>query len=296
MKKIFITLVILSIISFLLADLNQNLKAKYLFNGNANDDSGNGNHGIIHNTQPTDDRYGNSDSAYLFGINKYITINSDSTLDITQEITMAAWIYLNSGSSSWQSIFCKGDTSDMNSPYALLIRNYKIAVLLNRTNYYGHVTVPTDEWVHIAITWNGTTIKYYINGNKDDIEDSYSSNLNIINSPLIIGMDAPGETEWFNGKLDDLYLYNRALSDAEIQQLYQSNGIETPANIQISIINNSVNLSWDPVNGSVYNVYSSTDPNIPFSQWNIETLGLPSNEWNSNITTQKLFYKVTAVK
>ena len=296
MKKIILLLLCLITFSFLFADLSDGLVVKYLFSGNAVDESGTGNDGTVYNAVSIPDRYGNAVSAYEFGTDKYILALSDSTLNITSQLTMAAWVYLHNGASTWQSIFCKGETSSMDSPYALLIRNYKITFLPNREHYYGSIDVPTEEWVHIVVTWDGNTIKYYINGVKDNREDSYSNTLNIVDNDLVIGKDAPGVTEWFNGNLDDLYLYNRALSESEVQELYQNNGVSSPQNVEITLYNGAVSIVWDEVSGATYNVYSSFDPDLPISQWYLEVSGWTVENWDSTITEDKIFYKVTAVK
>ena len=296
MKNIFPLLLLLMFCNFLFADLNDGLILDYSFTGNAVDESGTGNDGNVYNAVLTADRFGNQESAYQFGSNRYIQVNSDSTLNLTNKLTMSAWIYLNANSTSWQSIFCKGETSSMNSPYALLIRNYKITFLPNRTEYYSSMSVPTEEWVHVAVVWNGSIIKYYINAVKDDNEDSYTNALNIFNNDLIIGKDAPGAVEWFNGNLDDMRLYNRTLSDYEITQLYRMGNPNIPQNVAINVTNNQINILWDEVSGATYNIYSSDSPDNPFVNWNLIATGITTTNWSSSISDNKKFYKITAVR
>ena len=296
MKKNLIMLFILSIfVSMIFADLQNGLVAKYMFNGNANDESGNGNDGTVINAVLTTDRFGNSNNAYEFGTSRYIRVEDDSSLIITSAITMSAWIYRNSSTSEWQAIFCKGQTSSMNSPYALLIHNNVIALLLNRAQNNASVTVPAEEWVHIAAVWDGNVIKYYLNGVKDNNEDSFGNTLNSVETDLLLGSDPPGITEWFDGKLDDMYLYNRALSDEEISELY-NNAIAPPQNIRIEINSNIATVSWDAVSGSIYNVYSSSTPYETFANWTLEISGITATTWNDTIFSAKKFYRVTAVQ
>lgn len=73
----------------------------------------------------------------------------------------------------------------------------------------------------------------------------------------------------FNGKLDELCLYNRALSDSEIEQLYHKGELNAPQNIEITLNNNIVNINWDEVSGATYNVYRSFNPNIPLAEWTL---------------------------
>jgi len=296
MRKNLILLFILSIfVSMIFADLQDGLVANYMFNGNANDESGNGNDGTVINAVLTTDRFGNSDSAYEFGESRQIQVADDSTLTITSAITMAAWIYRSISTSDWQAIFCKGHTSSLNSPYALLIHYNVITLLLNREQNNASVTVPTEEWVQVAAVWDGNVIKYYLNGVKDDNEDSFGNTLNIVETDMMLGSDPPGVTEWFNGKLDDMYLYNRALSDEEILQLY-NNTIAPPQNIRIEINSNIATIRWDAVSGSIYNVYSSSIPYETFANWTLEISGITATTWNDTISSAKKFYRVTAVQ
>ena len=296
MRKFFTMLLLIMLCSFLLADLNDGLILDFSFSGNALDESGTGNDGTVYNAVLIPDRFGNQDSAYQFGANKYIQVNSDSTLNLTNSLTMSAWIYLYANSSSWQSIFCKGETSSMNSPYALLIRNYRITFLPNRAEYYSSLSVPSEEWVHVAVVWDGNTIKYYLNGVKDTKEDTYTNTLNIANNDLVIGKDAPGATEWFNGNLDDMRLYNRALSDYEITQLYRMGDPNIPQNVTISVTNNQINLFWDEVNGATYNIYSSDSPDNQSANWNLVVTGITTTNWSTSVSDNKKFYRITAVK
>lgn len=74
-----------------LAGLNDGLVAYYPFNGNANDESGNGHYGTVHGATLTEDRFGNADSAFYFDGNDYIEISSGEIVP-QNTITISAWI------------------------------------------------------------------------------------------------------------------------------------------------------------------------------------------------------------
>jgi hypothetical protein len=88
------------------------------FNGNANDESGNGNNGTVNGATLTEDRFGNANSAYYYdGISNNILINDDSTLR-PSEITMSVWI--NSSSNNFRQVIYKGNFSNAwNEQYSL---------------------------------------------------------------------------------------------------------------------------------------------------------------------------------
>jgi len=94
MKKIFLLVLIVFIISILLADLNKGLVAYYPFDGNANDESENWNNGKVHGATLTTDRFGNEKSSYYFdGKNDYIEIYSSGEIVSQNNITFSAWIF-----------------------------------------------------------------------------------------------------------------------------------------------------------------------------------------------------------
>ena len=75
------------------------LVAYWPFNGNANDESGNGNNGINYGATATSDRNGITNSALSFnGSSNYISIPYSNTIGVQQEITISFWVYFNGGS------------------------------------------------------------------------------------------------------------------------------------------------------------------------------------------------------
>src|SRR5690242_20539738 len=95
MKNYFVTcfLLLLSIQSFSQVNLNAGLMAYYPFNGNAHDESGNGNDPIFNNATLTSDRLGNANSAYSFnGIDNYIRIPNSTSLNMSNKISICAWV------------------------------------------------------------------------------------------------------------------------------------------------------------------------------------------------------------
>ena len=295
MKKLSIMLFLLFTYMLITADVSKNLVAYYPFSGDANDKSGNLYDGIAYDTILINDKDGNPNSAYQFGINKYIKLPNNEDFNITQTLTVSAWIYLNTESSAWQSVICKGNTSSMSSPYALLIRYMKLTLLLNRNEFRSSVTVPANQWVHIAVTWNHNTIKFYLNGVLDTSQSYFSYDLNVIDDNCVIGKDAPGATEWFDGNLDEILIYNRALSETEIQTLYNGDFLLAPKNVQISTDNSNVTISWNPVyNATSYKIYSSENPNSNFIEDNSGILNQES--WETTISTGKKFYRISAIR
>ena len=98
-KKFNVILVLISIVLIVIsisieigyADLNEGLVAYYPFNGNANDESGNGNHGSVHGATLTVDRCGMPDRAYRFNGSDYIDLGN-GTVNVAGDLTLSLWV------------------------------------------------------------------------------------------------------------------------------------------------------------------------------------------------------------
>jgi hypothetical protein len=199
--------------------------AWYPFNGNANDESGNGNNGIVNNAQLTVDRFNNPNAAYAFSTsNSYIQLPFTSL----QQYTFSIWVYDTNtadtsnfitstnfgGPTGANLIYHSIERGELNSAYSIPLtfpfgRGYGIAPLLGNSLL---------NWTHIAITYDGLTIKQFLNG---ALLASGSPGVaalgNNIGNILISGIQSS-----FNGKLDDFGFWNRALSPQEIASLYSA--------------------------------------------------------------------------
>jgi len=202
-------------------NLTKGLVAHYEFEGNANDSSGNGNDGTEHGgVSYVDGMIGQA--GRFDGVDDWILIKNNDSLNITKAITMSAWVYIENYYNGWASILTKGDTSSMNSPYALLVYQRKLEIALNRHHLHLEENNVLDKkWTNIVITWDGLIVRYFVDGIEQSGTRNFNNSLNVIDGNLVIGKDAPGATEWFTGKIDDLRLYNRALNEAEIKELYK---------------------------------------------------------------------------
>jgi hypothetical protein len=190
------------------ADLNDGLVAYYPFNGNANDESGNGHDGIVNGATLTQDRFNEPNSAYSFE-NSYIQIDEVSDFDLF-DFTYSVWIKANS-MSGWNSIV------DIDNDKQLLgLKNAQYAIW-GRCGTFRHSTV-TNGWHHVVWTVFGQHYTLYVDGDVVGMGDTCSLQ-NVDGSHLMIGSGLGGN-EYFDGKIDDVHIYNRALSECEIQSLY----------------------------------------------------------------------------
>jgi len=243
MKKIQIVSLLLSVLliySTAIAELNNGLVAFYPFNGNADDESKNGNDGIVNGAILTEDRHGNPDTAYSFdGVDDYIKVDG-SQFNFTENMTLSIWLKPSTNQLNYACIIDKSHTHTSNEG---LLKGFNLQQAGNENNAYvfhylcgetscvynikNSIKVGADEWSHIIITAELKTgnIEYYLNGTLlSEYQQPYSIVTNG-NLPLIIG-NANNSNRYFKGLIDDIRIYNRIISDIEIQQLSEKKVIQ----------------------------------------------------------------------
>lgn len=217
------------------------LVAYYPFDGNGNDSSGNGNHASVVAASPSTNRHGNANSSYQFdGVDDYIEIPDSDVLSIatTDELTISVWMrpdvldFPNFQSSGYVHWMGKG----VSGQHEWVLRMYNLnSTRPNRTSCYAfnlsgglgagsyvQEPVSTGEWIHIVAVYKYPTdeIKLYKNGSLKD-QDSFSG-YSIIpgngTAPFRIG--TRDFASYFEGAIDDVRIYDRALKKQEITALY----------------------------------------------------------------------------
>ncbi len=218
-----------------LADLSDGLVVYSPFNGDATDGSGNGNDGIATGVVLTSDRFDNINSAYLFdGNDDYIDIPDSPTLDSYDTLSVFCWLKTttNNGTiitkttSSESHGFQSGwffKVADFNVPGELYV-SFRLGGGSPSETFYSNVSVNDDEWYHVGFTWNELLgeVKIYVDG---DVVFSDNDSLTIASNdaPVTIGWSSTHlySAGQYEGILDDICIYNRTLSESEVQDLYQ---------------------------------------------------------------------------
>jgi hypothetical protein len=225
---------------------SSSLVAYYPFDGNAKDESGNGNHGGVSGATLTLDRHGATDSAYLFdGIDDFVTI-PHSENHISEKLTVSCWFLfdkLPSERSGMQcEIVCKPISGEPYQSYNMAIGgtttggpndhfegghdpNAKAGnsgIGIRSTHVFNSSQKGT--WYYGAYTYDGKVATLYLDGKAIGSKKEGGSPPS--NLPLSIGswggkrMTPAGDSHAFSGKIDDVRIYNRALSAAEVKALY----------------------------------------------------------------------------
>jgi len=210
----------------------------YPFDRNEGDkvtDQGNvGNHGKVYGAKWT--LLGKNGGGYEFdGKDDYIDAGKGSSFKLTGEITIALWVFRKNENSTHYRLLSRSHLR--NADFGLSIKpnnnigtfvysiDKRAAVTLNNSDSSGFI--PLKKWTHVVSVFNGRTLKAFIDGELT------------LNSPaprkMGISKKSPniyiGRLGWakkwnyeFNGILDDVMIYNRALSDEEVMGLYQATG------------------------------------------------------------------------
>lgn len=247
MKKMFFLLLVILSMSYA-QNLTTGLVGYFPFNGNANDESGNNNNGTVNGAVLTADRFGNANSAYNFnGVSNFISVQNSSSLSITGDITLSAWYYSDYLSDSYHTIlnkrvsgnwsynlsvsFAPGIGSDLPEYRRVLTGRRNNGGAQSEYRFSGD-SIKIGRWQQIIVTINNNTVKFFINGQNAGFNvfgNTFTIPMIDQNTGVTIGYNNDGGGEWMKGILDDLRIYNRALSDQEVTSLYN---LEKPYTIQ----------------------------------------------------------------
>ena len=182
----------------------------------AGDSSGHGNNGALINAPAW--TLGKIDGALNFnGVRSYVSVPDSTALNPSQ-ITLSAWINSRTpGSGTPQVILAKDDGAHVE--YDLQVRSGKVRFLFNGTVLTGATTLAANSWNLIAGTYDGATLKIYVNGALD-ASVPLSAKISVNSLPVTLGSRSKARSPFvFNGILDDLRIYSRALTQTEIQGL-----------------------------------------------------------------------------
>ena len=213
------------------------------FNGNANDESGNGNDGIVTDATLTVDQFANSNSAYNFDYAGYSNGALDDMIYVpdnsafnSSEITVSCWFkptaWSYPGNPGSSAVFKRVETGYDNPPgefwYIVFGDDGSLAggVIDDGQNGLGISSAPgaitLNDWHFVSLTYDGQNEYLYLNGTLvgSQVGTNALSTLGISGLSFGVSFQANGYWRPFNGDIDNSGLWNRALTECEIQDLY----------------------------------------------------------------------------
>ena len=173
---------------------------------------------------PTWTTAGNFGGALSFdGVNDWVTIADANALDLTTGMTLEAWVYpTGNGGGAWRTVLIKQRSGggvynlyanvDTNAPAVRVIRAAQPTVPLD---VRGGTQLPLNAWSHLAATYDGVTVRLYVNGAQVGSRAVSGALLTSTGVLRIGGNSILGE--FFQGRIDEVRIYNRALSAADVQ-------------------------------------------------------------------------------
>jgi len=209
------SIVAVGVVLLVTAGLRANLVAYYPFNGNADDASGNGYHGIVTGATPCADRFGHANSAYSFpGVNDHIEVPDSPTA--TTYVDFSAWVRLDSdeGDRDGGDILKKGDYL-VDQTYHIYVRDEThlpgVSVYVGGQKYAAESSegLQLHEWTHIRGVYDGigtdAGLTLYVDGDSVDYAP-VSGVLYQNDDSLWIGIDYLNSLSAWEGSIDDVWI------------------------------------------------------------------------------------------
>jgi len=180
------------------------------------DASGNGNNGTISGATWVPGKYGGALS--FNGSSDRVSVPASASLNLTSAMTLAAWIEPTASQSGWRTIVQRETDS-----YALNASNSNGPLRPSGAGTFGGAfqwvsgpsANPVNAWTHVAVTYDGTTLRLYVNGTQV-ASTAAAGTIESSTNPLWIGGNSP-YGEYFQGLIDEARVYNRVLSATEVQ-------------------------------------------------------------------------------
>jgi hypothetical protein len=178
------------------------------------DASGSGNTGTV--LRATWSTAGHSGSALSFGNNAWVTVADAASLDLKNGMTVEAWVHPTSNGGARVAIYKERNTAFAYGLWSSTSSSKPRAAVRTSVDYMANAptSIPTNAWTHLAATYDGSRIRLFVNGVEADSVLAVST-ITASSGALRIGGNS--RTEYFKGLIDDVRIYNRALSAAEIQ-------------------------------------------------------------------------------
>jgi len=202
--------------------ITEGLVAYYPLNGDAKDYSGNNNHGTVYGATMATGINGKK-CYYFDGTDDSILVDDNPNISFSgeQKYSLCAWVYPIAGGVTWYGVMSKGNANsyaiNINSPSWYL--QYEIyGSLTTRAFNTANSAITPDAWNHIVVLWDGSYKRIYING--IEVTSITDSDLGTYANTEALRIGLGNNGEYLKGKIQDVRIYNRALSDKEIEILY----------------------------------------------------------------------------
>ncbi|OGI11652.1 hypothetical protein A3K64_00865 [Candidatus Micrarchaeota archaeon RBG_16_36_9] len=152
-------------------------------------------------------------------VNDYVDVSNDASLNFNGPFSIAAWVYVRNGGPPFKTIVRKSNSTytnyvfDINSTNGIRFFIYDTSGNIKGITI-GTATISFNTWTYLAGTYDGSLFKVYINGTQDPKTFTWSGSINQTTGSLRVGSYM--NTNYFNGTIDEVKVWNKALSSTEI--------------------------------------------------------------------------------
>ncbi|MBD3290770.1 T9SS type A sorting domain-containing protein [candidate division KSB1 bacterium] len=207
------------------ANIGTGLPLVYLpLNDSAEDFSGFENHGTVHGATPASDRFGVENHAFQFdGENDFIAVANNSLLNFEDEITVSFWMKADQFF-EWEMFPISHGSWENRWKLSILEGSHLLRWTVKTTDGIKDIDSGTellaDVFYHVVARYDGSVFDLYLNGELDS-ETTFSGKIMPTTIDVTVGQRLPNDTNYnFSGVIDDVRIYNYAVSEEEIQNLY----------------------------------------------------------------------------
>lgn len=203
-------------------DVTDGLIAWWKFNGTTNSSVGAANGTIVGSVNPITGQNGSANSAYNFGSSCCNYIHASNFVPLPVTATFSAWVYPTAYPSERAALFVSTPTGSSGFFFSLnsdgSVQTYRYGASSPGYHSSGASTVPLNQWTFVTAVWDTTQVKLYTNG-------SLKATITSVAVPhtgygVDIGTQSASLSRQYTGRMDDMRIYNRALSGSEVSQLY----------------------------------------------------------------------------
>lgn len=212
--------------------LTNGLVAEFLFDGNALDTSGNENHGRVEGATPTINRFNEQNRALAFSGNGDFVVLDPKLLQDPDAFSLSIWVKYDEAAkmSWWNNAIISQDDNGRQSDKSRRVfqlstmnNSVRVHMMMKAPDVTAQHPVQRGQWYHLAVTYNGIHYTLYMNGGLQGMQEyTFSPSTE---EPIYIGKKNSQEPRfYFHGAIDDLRIFNRALSEPEVLELYTEQG------------------------------------------------------------------------
>jgi hypothetical protein len=156
----------------------------------------------------------------LDGKSAFVRIPDEHAFDMTGEITIACWVNFRSVPYDYTAIVTKGDNSWRLSTSGSQRKFHASVTGWDQLVVDGNTEVPANQWHHVTAAYDGKQLCIYVDG-KVDVCKNWTGGIGQNDYDVLIGENAQEQGRFFDGLIDDVRIYNYALSKADIEKLAQ---------------------------------------------------------------------------